>query len=252
MILLLDIGNTRIKWGCLIAGEFQSGGAQLRGEGDVASMVAAVQARHYCPLRVVVSNVADDAYREQLCSVVSDTWGCQVEVAATQAAAFGVVNGYDEPHRLGVDRWLALIAARQLCDGALCLVDCGTALTVDLLTGEGVHLGGMIVPGVSLLQATLVKNTEGLHVISGWQADSEVCFMARNTVDAMSAGACYSSVALIDRAFADAQQSLGEGVSLVLTGGDASMLRPHLQCEGVFEPDLVLKGVAMIAGAANQ
>ncbi len=252
MILLLDIGNTRIKWGCLIAGEFQPGGAQTRGAGDVASMVAAVQARHCHPLHVVVSSVADDAYREQLCRVVSEIWDCQVEMAATQAAAFGVVNGYDEPLSLGVDRWLALIAARQLCDGALCLVDCGTALTVDLLTAEGVHLGGMIVPGVSLLRDTLVKNTEGLHVTNGGRAAGEMHFMARNTADAMSAGACYSSVALIDRVFVDAQQSLGEGVSLLLTGGDVSMLRPHLQCEGVFEPDLVLKGVAMIAGAANQ
>ncbi len=252
MILLLDIGNTRIKWGCLIGGEFQSGGAQSRGEGDVASMVAAVQARHCRPLHVVVSNVADEAYREQLYRVVSKAWGCQVEMTATQAAAFGVVNGYDEPHRLGVDRWLALIAARQLCDGALCIVDCGTALTVDLLTAKGVHLGGMIVPGMSLLQGTLVKNTAGLDVISDGQGDGGMHFMARNTADAISAGACYSSVALIDRVFADAQQSLGEGISLLLTGGDASMLRPHLQCEGVLEPDLVLKGVAMIAGAANQ
>jgi len=252
MILLLDIGNTRIKWGCLIDGEFQSGGVQSRGDGGVASVIAVVQARQYRPLHVVVSNVADDGYCEQLRSEVNVAWGCQVEVVATQAAAFGVVNGYDEPHRLGVDRWMALIAARQLCDGALCIVDCGTALTVDLLTGKGEHLGGMIVPGMSLLQDALVKNTEGLHAISARRAGDEAYFMARNTVDAMSSGARYSLVALIDRVFADAQRSLGEGVSLVLTGGDASMLRPHLQCEGVFEPDLVLNGVAIVARGVNQ
>ena len=235
MILLLDIGNTRIKWGCVMAGEFQSGGVLTRGEGDVAGMVAAVQVRHCLPLRVVVSNVADDDYGEQLRAEVSARWGCQVEIVAPQVAAFGVVNGYDEPHRLGVDRWLALIAARQLCDGALCIVDCGTALTVDLLTEEGAHLGGMIVPGVSLLQDALVKNAEGLHVIGGGWAGGEAYFMARNTADAMSAGACYSSVALIDRVLADAQQSLGKGVLLVLTGGDAGMLRPYLRCKGLFE-----------------
>ena len=252
MILLLDIGNTRIKWAGLIGGEFQSGGALPRGDGDVRGVIDAVQEKQYGPTRVVVSNVAQDSYREQLQSEVAAVWGCQVEFVTTSAAAFGVVNGYDEPRSLGVDRWLALIAARQLSDGALCIVDCGTALTVDLLSADGVHLGGMIVPGVSLMQGALLNNTEGLNDSNEWQADGEMQFMMRNTGDAISGGACYAAVALIDRVLTDAQTKLGAEVSLVLTGGDAEMVKPHLQGESLFEPDLVLKGVAMVAGAASQ
>ena len=252
MILLLDIGNTRIKWGGLIGGEFQSGGVLPRGEGDIQNVMAAVQAKQYRPSRVVVSNVAQASYCERLQIEVGVNWGCPVELVETQAAALGVVNGYDEPHQLGVDRWLALIAARQMYKGALCVVDCGTALTVDLLTDEGVHLGGMIAPGVSLMQGALLNNAAGLHVASEWRIGDDATFMARNTADAILNGARYSSIALIDRLYFDAQRELGTEVLLVLTGGDAVMLQPHLRHGGVLESELVLKGVAMIAGAADQ
>jgi len=252
MILLLDIGNTRIKWGGLIGGEFQAGSALPRGGGDVAKMIDAVQAKQYRPARVIVSNVAQDQYRDLLASEVDRRWGCQVEFVATLASAFGVVNGYEEPQLLGVDRWLALIAARQVADGALCVVDCGTALTVDLLTREGEHLGGMIVPGVGLMQEALVNNTEGLNEASEWSTKEGALLMARNTADAISGGAHYSLMALIDRVASDAREPLGEDLSVVLTGGDAKTLKTHLRCDTLFEPDLVLKGLAIVAEAAER
>ncbi|VAW89608.1 Pantothenate kinase type III, CoaX-like [hydrothermal vent metagenome] len=252
MILLLDIGNTRIKWGGLVGGEFLPGSALQRGDGDVTSMISAVEGKQYCPSHVVVSNVAQDEYHARLVSEVGRRWGCEVEFVATQATAFGVVNGYDEPQRLGVDRWLALIAARQVVDGALCVIDCGTALTVDLLTQEGVHLGGIIVPGVTLMREALVNNTEGLDVTSEWQAEDGGLLMARNTADAIAGGAHYSLVALIDRAVLDARTLLDNDLSVVLTGGDANTLKTHLKCDSLFEPDLVLKGLAVVAKVVKQ
>jgi len=251
MILLLDIGNTRIKWGALIRGELQAGGVQQRGANDVAKVLAAVKQHHYRPTRVMVSNVAQDEYRALLTSEMAGHWGCEAEFAVTQAAAFGVVNGYDEPQRLGVDRWLALIAARKMVDGALCVVDCGTALTIDLLDSSGAHLGGLIVPGVTLMQEALVNNTEGLSVVTEWQAKGEGLLMARNTADAISGGAHYSLAALVDRVALDARVLLGENPSVVLTGGGASALKTHLQCESQLEPHLVLQGLAISAKEAS-
>ncbi len=249
MILLLDIGNTRIKWGFLREGQLQAGGALLRGEGDVAAVIAAVQLEQSSPARVVISNVAATEYNDLLCHQVAASWGCEVERVAAQAAAFGVINGYDEPQQLGVDRWLALVAARNMVGGALCVIDCGTALTVDLVNSSGAHLGGMIVPGMALMQAALIDNTEGLRVASEWQAKDELLFLARNTTDAILGGAHYALIALIDRVASDAQVALGEAAEVVLSGGDAAVLRKHLQCETLFEPDLVLKGLAVVAGA---
>jgi len=251
MILLLDIGNTRIKWGSLIGGEFAVGGALLRAKGDVAELIEAVEAKQYRPTRVVVSNVAQASYRELLADEVGTHWGCEVVFPGVEVAAFGVINGYDEPQRLGVDRWLALIAARQLVDGALCVIDCGTALTVDLLTQEGEHLGGMITPGVGLMQAALLNNTEGLHVAGAWPAEEESLLMACNTADAISGGAYYALIALIERVANDLRAPLGDDVSLILTGGDAAIISAHLRCRVQLEPDLVLRGVAMVAEASS-
>ncbi len=251
MILLLDIGNTRIKWGSLIGGEFAVGGALLRAKGDVTELIEAVEAKQYRPTRVVVSNVAQASYRDLLVGKVGAHWGCEVVFPGVQAEAFGVINGYDEPQRLGVDRWLALIAARQLVDGALCVIDCGTALTVDLLTQEGEHLGGMITPGVGLMQAALLNNTEGLHVASEWPAEEETLLMACNTADAISGGAYYVLIALIERVANDVRLPLGDDVSLILTGGDADIISAHLRCRVQLESALVLRGVAMVAEASS-
>lgn len=247
MILLLDIGNSRIKWGLLVEGEFQSGGVTPRDDGDVATLLDDVQLRANALQRVVVSNVAGDKYAAPLREQVKERWGCAVDFVTTQATGFGVVNGYDEPSSLGVDRWLALIAARQSFDGALCVVDCGTALTVDCIGRNGQHLGGMIVPGMALMREALVKNTDGLNVASESEMTDAHLFAARNTAEAIIGGACYSSLALLDRVAVDASEMMGEQATLVITGGGAAALLSNLKHEWHHEPELVLKGIVMVA-----
>jgi len=247
MILLLDIGNTRIKWGTFSQGKLQPGRAMLRGGDAIATLLDKVEQRCGAPLRVMVSNVAGSDVIDPLNEQVAARWRSEVETVQTQSAAFGITNGYDEPQRLGVDRWLALIAARQMCDRALCVVDCGTALTVDLLDRQGGHLGGMIVPGVGLMQGALISNTDALTLESDRQAGKYPLFAARNTADGITGGVQYTLAALIDRVAVDAKVLIGEEAAVVLTGGDAAVLKPQLRCNPRFEPDLVLKGMVVVA-----
>jgi len=250
MILLLDMGNTRIKWGLLSEGRFQSGGAARRSDDSFAVMCAALQSKQIIPARVMAANVAGANDRARLCQHVKASWGCEVEWVVTQAAAFGVINGYDQPQQLGVDRWLALIAVRNITQAATCVIDCGTAVTTDVLNSDGEHLGGMIVPGRALMQATLINNTEGLNEVGEWKNEGEPLFLARNTTDGIMGGAYYALTALIERMALDAQRLIGGDVKLIVSGGDGAVLSQHLQVPHQSEPDLVLKGLAMVAGEA--
>lgn len=247
MVLLLDIGNSRIKWGFFSRGQFQAGGASQRNEAGLAEMLAAVQAKQDTPERALVSNVAGVTFSDRLAQYIVENLQCEIELVTTRAAAFGVTNGYVEPQQLGVDRWLALIAARNIDRTAICVVDCGTAVTIDLLNSHGEHLGGMIVPGLALMQTALVKNTEGLNQVSARKIVDTPLFLARNTADGIVSGAYYTLMALIERMVADAKGIVGEDVKLIVTGGDGVVLNQHLKCKHQSEPDLVLKGLAMVA-----
>ncbi len=247
MILLLDIGNSRIKWGFFSQDQFQAGGASQRNEAGLAEMLAAVQAKQDAPARVLVSNVAGVTFSDRLAQYVVEDLQCEIELVTTQAAAFGVINGYAEPQQLGVDRWLALIAARNIDRTATCVVDCGTAVTIDLLNSHGEHLGGMIVPGLALMQTALVNNTEGLNQVSAHKMMDTRLFLARNTAEGIVRGAHYTLLALIERVVADAKGTVNEDVKLIVTGGDGAVLSQYLQCAHQSEPDLVLKGLAMVA-----
>lgn len=246
MILLLDVGNSRIKWGFFNRGQFQAGGASLRNEAGLAEMLAAVQAEQDAPARVLVSNVAGVKFSDQLAQYIVENLQCEIELVTTQAGAFAVINGYAEPQQLGVDRWLALIAARNIDRAATCVVDCGTAVTVDLLNSHGEHLGGMIVPGLALMETALFNNAEGLNQVSARKKMDAPRFLARNTADGIMSGAHYTLMALIERVVADAKGLVGEDVKLIVTGGDGAVLRQYLQCKHQSEPDLVLKGLAMV------
>src|SRR5204863_1090099 len=159
MHALVDIGNTRIKW-ALYDGErlAQHGSAVHRGAVDAALRAfAAALPRELA--RVVVANVAGDALERALRAAVGSR---AVDFVATSAERFGVRCAYAEPQRLGVDRWVAVLAAHSLAAGAACVIDAGTAVTFDAVAADGAHLGGLILPGARLLAAALDRNTNAI------------------------------------------------------------------------------------------
>jgi type III pantothenate kinase len=159
-----------------------------------------------------------------------------------------VLNGYSDPGLLGVDRWLAVVGAYARVGSACVVADLGTAATVDVVASDGQHQGGYIVPGPRLMVASLLRSTRELaprHASSG--ASGTDSGFADNTRDAIERGCRLALAALIDRSVADAGGHSSERPRLLLTGGAAPEVLPHLRSIGEHLPDLVLRGLAVVA-----
>jgi len=234
MMLAVDCGNSRLKWGLHENGAWVKTGAVPVGE--LASLertwrnIAGDE-------RTVVANVAGGAVRRRLGAVFSrrslvPTW---VEAKRRQC---GVTNGYGKPAQLGADRWAALIGAWSMLRGPCLVVGAGTATTVDVLRGDGRFAGGVILPGLDLMKQSLAQSTAGLPLAKG--RFSEV---PGNTANAIETGCLLAQAGAIERAFSGIER----GAVCVLTGGAASRIAPHLSMPLRLVDNLVLEGLARIA-----
>jgi type III pantothenate kinase len=125
------------------------------------------------------------------------------------------------------------------------VIDCGTAITIDAIAAEGTHLGGLIVPGMDLMSTALAEAAPGVQLQG--QDNQEVSLLGRSTEAAVSGGVLYAAVSLIDRVSLDLTTELGSGTTILLTGGDARRILPLLSSKPDYDPDLVLKGLAVFA-----
>lgn len=242
MKLLIDIGNSRVKWARSEPGQCVFGGAFAT---DAFSLVDACErqmAELARPEAVLASNVAGERVGEVLTGWMSARWGVPVRFVRSEASALGVVNAYVNPAQLGVDRWLGLIGAWRIRRDACCIVSAGTALTVDLLDAEGRHRGGVIGPGLAMMRTALAS----LEALGG-AAESGDGFFCNSTGLALSSGILHSAVGLIRESLGRAAALLGAEPELVLSGGDAETLRPHIEAPVRLVPHLVLEGLHALA-----
>jgi len=243
MQLLLDIGNSKIKWGLM--DEYDTI-FNIAAHSHREKTIAAIARRYWAdisPTRVVAANVAGEEAAAQVRAWVEQAWQVPVEFLAPCGYAFGVVNGYFAPELLGADRWAALIAVAQHPHGDLCIVDCGTALTVDALSADNRHLGGMIVPGLGLMRKSLQTDTAMVRATQG----ANFQLLGGDTGSAVAAGTMYTLVALIERVRGDLEAELGAPITILLTGGDGAILAPLLSGPIDYQPNLVLQGLAVVA-----
>lgn len=245
MMLLLDAGNTSVKWGCCDAGKMVASGRFIHRDKNINTVAAQAWSKMPAPAGVSIANVAGEALGAQLSDWVGQQWGITPVFITTTGQACGVTNAYTVPGHLGIDRWAALVGARHHGNGAVCIVDCGTAITVDLLAADGVHQGGLILPGVEMLQQMLEQDTAVANV-SG-KAEPATLF-ATGTHAAINNGALYMAVAAIDRLVTDMTAGQDTSVDVVITGGDADRIMTLLACPVRHDPELVLKGLALLAG----
>lgn len=235
MILCLDSGNSRIKFGLWGDGRWLDEGAL--DHADCAGL-ARLTAEWPMPARVMLANVAgteaEQAIRQSL-----GTWSTKLTVVTSTAAAGGVRNGYRNPGQLGVDRWCALIGARSLHPGALLVVMAGTATTVDSLDASGCFLGGLILPGQQLMLSALARNTAALPFAKGQRQD-----WPQSTDDAIVSGAIEAQVGAIERAWARLPGT--ERVCLI-SGGNAGLLIKHLVMPVQQADNLPLLGLKVLA-----
>ena len=213
MSLLIDIGNTRIKWARFENGALQPQSAAPHADWTAQSVVENVLQRGGRSDRVLVSNVAGPRMADAVRTAVAQTWQIEAELVTSTAAAGGIRNAYPQPAKLGVDRWLAMIGAHALERGAVCIVSVGTAMTIDGIAADGRHLGGVIVPGPDLMVGSLLENTSDIAQRSQ-QGDTIEGLFADNTLGAIRQGADQAMAALVERAIVVMRRTLGERASL--------------------------------------
>ncbi|HEV2622924.1 MAG TPA: type III pantothenate kinase [Frateuria sp.] len=239
MRLLLDLGNTRLKWALEDAGRWFADGAAAWSE-DLAMLGATWQALPK-PAAAFGASVVDDAREQAVAAQVRALFGLDVAWLRTPALACGVRNAYPEPARLGVDRFLAMVAARAAGSGDCVLVGVGTALTLDALAADGQHLGGLIAPGPRLMQQSLIGATAQVRP----RNDGVLVDSADNTADAVVSGCWQAAAALVERFVARMAPRLGGTPAVRLDGGDAAGLAPLLDLPASLVEHGVLHGLAV-------
>ena len=244
MRLLLDLGNTRLKWALRDGSGWPAQGAVSWNEDVVLALHEAWRGLPV-PQDVFGASVVDGGREAQVAAVVSACFARVTEWLRTPAEACGVRNAYPEPSRLGVDRFLAMVAAHADGLSPCVLAGVGTALTLDALTADGHHLGGLIAPGPQLMQQSLLGATARVLV----ERPGKVLEAADNTPDAVASGCWHAAAALIERFVAHMSPSLGGSPQLILGGGDAEALLPLVAVPARLSPDSVLRGLAVWSDA---
>ena len=247
MILLFDIGNSRMHWATLRDGKMGVSQAVLHADvsfdGDDFRSLNEVDDVE----SIWVANVAGQAVARQLTDWSMARWRIKPHFAVSPVSGFGVINKYREPAKLGIDRWLNLVAAHRIVRGFACVVDCGSAITFDVLTPAGEHLGGLIMPGLRMMTGALARETHAIVCYNSSDTDGSFPGWATQTADAVSKGVLYAASGGINAAIHEAREKYGDAVQVLLTGGDADTIAPRLQVPVIREQDLVLKGLAIVA-----
>ena len=236
MLLCIDCGNSRLKWGLHDGqGWLKQAAMPLAELGGLAQAFSGPPA----PTAVIACSVAGDEPRRAV-ERAAAALGLPLTWLISQPAQCGVTNGYTIPAQLGADRWAALIGARQLFPGDCLVVNAGTATTIDVLDRNGVFQGGLILPGIDLMRASLAGNTAQLPL-----ADGACQSLPRNTADAIASGALLATAGAIARMFAHVAAT--PGATCLVTGGAAAPLLPVLQVPWRAVEHLVLEGLRRVA-----
>ncbi|MGA7950904.1 MAG: type III pantothenate kinase [Thiobacillaceae bacterium] len=238
-VLLVDIGNSRIKWVLNFDGHPVAHGTHLLAEAATFSTAIGNLAR---PERVLACNVAGEQGEEALLSAIRP-WELAPQWVTAATQAYGVSNCYANPEKLGPDRWAALIAAHSMGQGETLVISLGTAMTVDWLRANGEFAGGMIIPGLRLMREALAQGTKGVGYQHGKTSD-----FACNTADAVDTGLAFALSGALRQARQTVILATGQAPVCLITGGDGAWLASLLDFPAALVPDLVLHGLALIAG----
>lgn len=248
MILAIDAGNSRVKWGWYDAGPAGRGWASIATVSLIEFAAAAhpvnpFSVTHDNPTRIVVSNVAGEGARQLIVNWTS-IFNAEPQWVRGERTRCGVRSLYEHPEQLGPDRWAALVAARALAPGRACLVvNAGTATTVDSLSAAGEFLGGLILPGVDLMRYVLHEHTGRLPLQEGNFVEAP-----RNTVDAIETGCRHAQAGAVERMF----RLMPKECLCIVSGGGGPALIERLPIPCRYVENLVLEGLARIATSEDE
>lgn len=241
--LLTDFGNTRLKW-CLQGTETQ--GAIVVKE-DLEGALSRLRSEIGVVDRVGVACVKGAAFKARLIGAFLELWGVAPELAITPAAEQGLVCSYKDPSKMGVDRWLAMLAAYNRFGGGVCVVDSGTAMTIDCVASDGCHIGGYILPGFHLSIDALLAGTDEVKFDV---LEEKVCTSyGKSTREAVYNGALLSQVSIIEKVYSELLKvNTACSCTLIVTGGNADFISPFIGIDHKLERDLVLEGLSLSLG----
>ena len=235
--LQLDVGNSSAKWRTLEAGVVTARGKYLPGD-DMSLKVLTENAND--PQQIWISSVAGAQAEGALTQTLKRQWGVQPWFARTAAQTNGLINSYADPGRMGVDRWLAMLGARQKTLGRLCVVDAGSALTIDIISANGQHEGGYILPGPALTERALLLDTDRVRF------EEDACYKLNpgvSTAEAVRHGIAIAQTGAVRLVLTQLGITADQ---LMICGGGGEIL-VSLLGEGVYTPDLVFEGLTLMA-----
>lgn len=238
--LQLDVGNSSAKWRLLERGKVAARGQYLADDpASRAALLGCTEELH----QIWVASVAGAEAEQALADLLQGHWDVQAWFARSTASCGGLRNSYSEPERMGVDRWLAMLAAWQRVQGRVCVVDAGSALTIDLVDDTGEHEGGYIIPGPTLMERALLMDTDRVRFAEDAGYDLSP---GTATADAVRHGIALAQAGAVSLALDRAQVS---GDQLLFCGGWGETLQNLLGRGGRHLPDLVFEGLEIAAAA---
>ena len=234
MILQIDVGNSQAKWRLMEGAKVRARGSQttwslLAGPLDL-DYIGSLTGAQIC-------SVADPSIELSISRQIADQFGVRLQIAKVSPRVGQVTCGYQDPEKLGIDRWLAIVAAYSLDKCAALVVDVGSAMTIDLVGPEGQHQGGYILPGMRLMRESLWNGTDQVKVNA---ADGGSMLMPGiHTEDAVNRGCLLAAVGAVEKL------AYEYPAAIVVTGGDALVLVGALSLTAKHNPDLVLDGLSV-------
>ncbi len=252
MKALFDIGNSRIKWALFDPDGDRNELHNVGGVGHRQPAFDEIASTNWSdwpqPEQVIVSSVAADEHWRQLQDWCIQHWRQTPVRVISTAEGYGIRNAYARPEELGSDRWAAMISAHHLLQRETCVIDCGTAITVDFLDAAGQHLGGYIIPGLRLMQRSLAQRTDAIQLLSGATGElKQSTEPGKSTVECIEHGLLMATTGLVEGGCKQMEMQMGKPFHCLLTGGNAEQLASCLGEEIQVEPHLVLLGLARIA-----
>ena len=236
--LLIDQGNTRLKWVLARAGEIDEKSA---GQGGLEAFMQAC--RHdasILPAEVLISRVAGREEARALADFCASHWGLKAQLLESTTQRGGVRNAYREPKMLGVDRWLAIVGAVACYGSPVVIWDLGTATTLDAVDESGQHLGGMIYPGPATMLGSLGRDTK---LMVPADLEDAAVLPGRSTAACISNGVFAAQVGALNQFLRNISAEMDGEPELVVTGGAANWILPVLDFEYIHDSWLVFRGM---------
>lgn len=257
MILEIDAGNTRVKWRAIQGGSDGKFAVLNQGvftpdatkSGAITTLSSLLTGGRITHLeRVLISNVRGMNFGALLADFFRETCGVEPEFAIPVKSLGGVESGYGDPAKLGVDRWLAILAAYEACKGPCFVLDCGTTITLDIVDAAGKHLGGYIVPGITLMRNSLAARSAAL--INDVPSDLN-CGPGTNTAAAINNGLLAMTIGFVSEIRSRHFRS-GPDAQWFISGGDGELVQKFLPWATKYVPALVLDGLRVALPGAVQ